>query len=119
MTTITQGQAGEELACRYLEQRGLVLVMRNYRCRLGELDLIMREGEQLVFVEVRSRAASRYGTAAETVTARKQQRLLRAAAHYLQRQRLDAPCRFDVVAIDRSAGDTAAAVTWIKDAFQT
>jgi putative endonuclease len=116
MSTITQGQAGEDLACRYLEQQGLTLVARNYRCRLGELDLIMREREQLVFVEVRSRAHSRYGSAAETVTARKRERLRRAAAHYLQRQRYDLPCRFDVVAIDRSSSQPA--LTWIKDAFQ-
>ena len=99
ISRVAQGAAAEELACRYLEAQGLTLVMRNFRCRWGELDLIMRDGEQLVFVEVRSRRHSRYGTPAESITRAKQQRLLRAAAFYLQYQQLDLPCRFDVVAI--------------------
>ena len=94
----------------------MTLVARNFRCRAGELDLILRDGEQLVFVEVRSRRSSQFGTPAESVTHSKQQRLLRAAAFYLQRQRLDLPCRFDVVAI-LQPGD-APQVEWIQDAFQ-
>jgi len=113
---VAQGTAAEGLACRYLEARGLILVARNYRCRVGELDLIMRDGEQLVFVEVRSRRHSRFGTPAESVTRTKQQRLLRAAAHYLQHERLDLPCRFDVVAILQADGEPR--VEWIRDAFQ-
>lgn len=115
-TRIAQGTAAEELACRYLEARGLTLVTRNFRCRTGELDLIMRDREQLVFVEVRSRGHTRYGTPAESVTHRKQQRLLRAAAFYLQRQRLDLPCRFDVVAILHAEHEPR--LEWIRDAFQ-
>lgn len=113
---VAQGNAAEELACRYLEAQGLVLVTRNFRCRVGELDLIMRDAEQLVFVEVRSRRHSRYGTPAESVTRTKQQRLLRAAAFYLQGQRLDLPCRFDVVAILQA--EDGPCVEWIRDAFQ-
>ena len=113
---VAQGTAAEDLALRYLEVRGLTLVMRNFRCRTGELDLIMRDGEHLVFVEVRSRRHARYGTPAESVTRTKQQRLLRAAALYLQRQRLDLPCRFDVVAILHAEGEPQ--VEWIRDAFQ-
>jgi putative endonuclease len=113
---VAQGTAAEDLACRYLETRGLKLVARNFRCRSGELDLIMRDGAQLVFVEVRSRRHSRYGTPAESVTRAKQQRLLRAAAFYLQRRRLDLPCRFDVVAILQADGEPE--MEWIRDAFQ-
>ena len=113
---IAQGIVAEELALHYLEARGLTLVTRNFRCRSGELDLIMRDGEQLVFVEVRSRRYACYGTPAESVTRTKQQRLLRAAAFYLQRQRLDLPCRFDVVAILQPDGEPQ--VEWIQDAFQ-
>ncbi|MCB1794082.1 MAG: YraN family protein [Candidatus Competibacteraceae bacterium] len=113
---VAQGSAAEDLACRYLEARGLTLVTRNVRCRGGELDLIMRDGEHLIFVEVRSRSHTRYGTPAESVTRSKQQRLLRAAALYLQRQRLDLPCRFDVVAILQADGEPQ--VEWIRDAFQ-
>lgn len=115
-TTIEQGQEGEIQACSYLQQQGLILIERNYRCRSGELDLIMRDGEHLVFVEVRSRNNSNYGNPAETVTRRKQNRIVRAAAHYLQRQRINKPCRFDVVAI--STAPQTHKLEWIKDAFQ-
>jgi putative endonuclease len=113
---VAQGAAAEDLALRYLEAQGLTLVMRNFRCRTGELDLIMRDGGSLVFVEVRSRRYIRYGTPAESVTRAKQQKLLRAATFYLQRQRLDLPCRFDVVAILRPGGEPH--IEWIRDAFQ-
>lgn len=116
ISRVAQGASAEDLALRYLEARGLTLVMRNFRCRAGELDLIMRDGGQLVFVEVRSRRYVRYGAPAESVTRAKQQKLLRAAAFYLQRQRLDLPCRFDVVAILRPDGEPQ--IEWIQDAFQ-
>ncbi len=116
ISRVARGNAAEEQACRYLEAKGLTLVTRNFRCRGGELDLIMRDRGQLVFVEVRSRRHARYGTPAESVTRTKQQRLLRAAAFYLQRQRLDLPCRFDVVAILQPEGEPQ--VEWIQDAFQ-
>jgi len=113
---IEAGQSGETSACRYLERQGLTLVERNFRCRAGELDLIMRDGRQLVFVEVRSHHASRYATPAESVTPRKQRRLIHAALYYLQQRRIDAPCRFDVIAITQSQGESR--LQWIKDAFQ-
>lgn len=116
-TTLEQGQAGEASACRYLERHGLVLIERNYRCRMGELDLIMRDNEYLVFVEVRIRSNPNYGNPAETVTRRKQTRLIRAAAYYLQRQRLNLPCRFDIVAISSEANGEQR-LQWIKNAFQ-
>jgi putative endonuclease len=113
---IAQGQAAEELACRYLTQQGLILIERNFRCRMGELDLIMRDGEYLVFIEVRSRGNRNYGTPAETVTIHKQKRLIRAAAYYLQRHHLNIPCRFDIVAISNIQNEKD--LEWIKDAFQ-
>ena len=116
ISRVAQGSQAEDLARRFLEARGLELLTRNFRCRSGELDLIMRDGEQLVFVEVRSRRHTRYGTPAESVTRTKQQRLLRTAAFYLQRQRIDPPCRFDVVAILQSDGEPQ--VEWIRNAFQ-
>ncbi|MDX1655639.1 MAG: YraN family protein [Candidatus Competibacteraceae bacterium] len=108
-----QGRTGEDLAVRYLQDQGLKMVTRNYRCRCGEVDLIMRDGPALVFVEVRLRRSSRYGTPAETVTARKQTRLIRTAQFYLQTTRSQDPCRFDVVAIGGNSGD----IQWIQDAF--
>ena len=106
------GYAAENRACDYLTGQGLQLIERNFHSRRGELDLIMRDGEVWVFVEVRQRSSRRYGSAAETVSYRKQTRLLHAASYYLQSRRIEAPCRFDVIAID--GGD----LTWIKDAFQ-
>lgn len=116
ISRVAQGNAAEDVALRYLETRGLHLVTRNFRCRGGELDLILRDNEYLVFVEVRSRRSSQFGTPAESVTRTKQQRLLRAAAFYLQRQNLDLPCRFDVVAILQT--ETEPQIEWIQDAFQ-
>ena len=112
-----QGKQGEDLACTYLEEQGLTLVERNYRCRTGELDLIMQDGLYLVFIEVRYRRSTRYGTPAETVTRAKQQRLIRAAAYYLRCQPTNAPCRFDVIAVTQH--DEGSTLQWIKDAFQT
>jgi putative endonuclease len=95
-----QGEAGEDAALRYLLKQGLQLVKRNFRCKGGEIDLIMREREGLVFVEVRQRADRNFGGAAASITPAKQRRLVVAAQLYLQRYRQPPPCRFDVVAID-------------------
>ncbi len=106
------GQEKERLAGDYLVGQGLRPVARNHRCRFGEIDLVMRDGDILVFVEVRYRASSRFGTPAETVDARKRRRLAAAAADYLKRHPTMLPCRFDVVAI--GAQDR---IQWLKDAF--
>lgn len=106
------GQCGEEAALRYLQQKGLVLIDRNVRCKGGELDLVMRDGANLVFVEVRKRASVRHGGASASVTPAKQRRLVHAAQVYLQRYPSPPPCRFDVVAID---GDT---LSWLKNAIE-
>ncbi len=106
------GSVMEERAHSFLEHQGLRLVTRNYRCRRGEIDLIMFDSETLVFVEVRYRKSSRFGTAAETVGSRKQSRLIAAAGHYLSHCHTQPPCRFDVVGID---GNNR--IEWIKNAF--
>lgn len=103
----------EEAAARYLQAAGLKLVARNYRSRRGEIDLIARDGGTLVFVEVRYRRSSRFGSAGASVDARKQQKLLATAHSYLQQKKLDCPCRFDVVAIEGDAQN----IQWIKNAF--
>lgn len=122
----TRGDRAERQAQRYLSARGLLTVKQNYRCKMGEIDLIMRDGDTLVFVEVRFRDNPDYGTAAETVTPRKQQKIIRAAKYYLQSEGLTekVSCRFDVLAMDRASGDgidsqTEAAVKtqWLQDAF--
>lgn len=111
-----QGEAAETAALHCLERHGLHLVERNFYCKLGELDLIMRDGNYLVFVEVRSRRTTRFGRAVETVAYRKQQRLVRSAAFYLQKYRLDLPCRFDIIGINRNSDSVQ--VEWVKDTFQ-
>ena len=109
------GFAAEEQARKYLGQQGLTWLESNYSCRLGEIDLIMRDKEYLVFVEVRARASNAYGSAVHSVTHSKRQKLLRTATLYLQTKKLydKLPCRFDVVSLD---GNTPQ-LTWIKNAF--
>jgi putative endonuclease len=111
-----RGRAAEDAACAWLERHGLTLCARNYRCRFGEIDLIMQDGDGLVFVEVRSRARSDFGTPAETVNRAKQNRLRATAEHYLQQQRGASrkPCRFDIVAI---TGEDDGHPQWLRDAF--
>ncbi len=116
VSKIEQGRSGENLACRYLQAQGLTLVERNFRCKCGELDLIMRDGPHLVFVEVRYRRDSRRGAPAETVTGGKRRRIIKTASYYLQRHPCDLPCRFDIIAITQREGRDA--LEWIKDAFQ-
>ncbi len=98
---LRQGQKAEAQAKRYLIKRGLKLVTRNYRSPYGEIDLIMREHDALVFVEVRYRQNQKYGLAGETVDYRKQNRIRATAEHYLLANQdcSDRPCRFDVIAL--------------------
>jgi putative endonuclease len=107
-----EGDAAEDKALHYLQQHGLILMHRNFRCKGGEIDLIMQEAAALVFVEVRKRADTRHGGAAASVTAPKQARLIIAAQVFLQRYRLPPACRFDVIAIDGSA------IEWLKNAIE-
>jgi putative endonuclease len=97
------GETGERLAETYLTGKGYQAVERNFRCRVGEIDLILRDGATWVFVEVKTRSSSRYGAGREAVGKVKQAHLQRAALFYLQSRRLgDVPFRFDVVEIDTS-----------------
>ncbi len=114
--TKSRGDLAEEQASHWLQSRGLKLMESNFHCRFGEIDLIMNEGSTLVFVEVRYRKQSRFGSAAESVNYRKQQKLLTTANIYLQKKGYhDRPCRFDVLAI---SGSDQQQFNWIKDAFQ-
>lgn len=106
------GDAKERTARAFLERQGLRFVAGNVRCRRGEVDLIMRDGDTLVFVEVRYRSSDRFGGAAASVDWRKQARLASAAAYFLQRHPVASPCRFDVIAIG-----PADQTTWIRHAF--
>ena len=114
-----EGLRWERVAESFLRQRGLKLLDRNYRCRLGELDLVMQHGGQLVFVEVRYRKSDRCGEGVETIGPAKRRRISSAAAHYLSRNRRRAvqACRFDVVSI--GGADDAVRVQWVRNAFES
>lgn len=114
----SSGSLAEMMACRYLEGNGLRLVMRNFRCKVGEIDLVMRHNETIVFVEVRSRKTVRYGSAAESVDFRKQRKLTNAAQFFMQRYdpHLQHTYRFDVVAIQGEPGNNPD-IQWISPAF--
>ena len=114
-STTVAGQRAEALAARHLEQRGLIVLARNFRCRGGEIDLVCRDESSLVFVEVRLRRNSAYGGAGASITPSKQRRIILAARHYLaEHAQTDCNCRFDCVLFD---GRTDNPVEWIKDAF--
>ena len=106
------GGEAELRAASFLAGHGLAILARNYRTRLGEIDVIAREGEVLVFVEVRMRSESRFGGALESVTPRKQRRIASAAQMYLRQFPRAPRCRFDVIALD--AGE----IRWLKAAFE-
>ena len=112
-----KGSLGEQQACDYLTSQGLKLVMQNYSCRMGEIDLIMQEANCLVFVEVRQRASSAFGGALASVTYSKQQKLLKTAMLYLLANRRDREqaIRFDVLGLE----GVPAVITWVKNAFGT
>jgi putative endonuclease len=104
--TTDLGKLGEDLACRELVRRGYAVLARRHRTRYGEIDIVARDDETIVFIEVKARRTKRYGTAVEAVTSRKQRRVAAMALDYLARaHRLEARCRFDVVAIDRIGTD--------------
>ncbi|CAI8868429.1 YraN family protein [Methylocaldum szegediense] len=111
-----KGRIAEDEALNFLQMQGLRLIERNYRCRYGEIDLIMEDGRAIVFVEVRYRRSSQFGGALESVDRRKQAKLLASAVHFLREKRMDRPARFDVAALAPANGGLT--VKWVKDAFQ-
>lgn len=111
---MNQGAHAEQWAMRYLQQQGLQPLAQNYRCRFGEIDLIMQDSATLVFVEVRLRRHATFGGAAASIDGRKQQRIIRTAQHYLAGLTRTPPCRFDAVLMDDVQGRN---VQWLKNAF--
>ena len=110
------GKRGEDLAVEELERRGYAILARRYRTRHGEIDIVARDGETVVFVEVKAKETAEFGAAAEAVTVHKQRRVISMAVDFLARNRLTShPCRFDVVAID-GVGDEAV-LTYYRGAF--
>lgn len=110
---LNRGQQAEQLALDYLIKQGLQLVTRNYRCRNGELDLVMSDSNTLIIVEVRYRASAKFGGAVESITSHKQSRIINATQHYLMLNPVNKAIRFDVIAM---TGNTN--INWIQNAFQ-
>ena len=113
-----RGRHWEETAERWLNDKGARLIARNFHCRIGEIDLIVRDGSEIAFIEVKFRSRAGYGTGADHVTFTKQRRIIGAARHYLQYH--DHPptqvFRFDVISIAATVGGTE--IEWIKNAFE-
>ncbi|MDD4912951.1 MAG: YraN family protein [Sideroxydans sp.] len=110
------GAQAEQTAAQYLVRQGLRLVQANYRCRLGEIDLIMQDGATLVFAEVRMRSRNDFGGAAASIDRKKQSKLICAAQHYLVTLSNTPPCRFDAVLLLSPEGKEG--IEWIKNAFE-
>jgi len=107
------GNEAEQQACKHLQSQGLILLDKNFSTKAGEVDLIMRDGEALVFIEVRYRKNTDFGGAAASITPKKQQRIIKASLAYQQKHYPQSSMRFDVVAIE---GDNRR-LNWIQNAF--
>jgi putative endonuclease len=116
MRRIRTGKLGENLAVAYLQKAGYRILAQNYRCLYGEVDIIVQDGEVIVFVEVKSRRSETFGEPQEAVGVEKQKKLSRIAMHYLQQQQMEARnARFDVIAVKLSPDETR--VNLIRNAF--
>ncbi len=111
---MNSGAQAEQLAASFLQKNGLSLLHQNYRCRFGEIDLIMEDGATVVFVEVRLRSRADFGGAAASIGKTKQAKLLTTARHYLSTLRKIPPCRFDAILLNSAEGGQ---VEWVKNAF--
>ena len=113
------GLEAEKIAATFLVKQGLKLLVHNYHCRFGEIDLVMLEAKTLVFVEVKLRANSLFGGAAASITPQKQQKLILTAQHYLQqhvKNQSQAACRFDAILMNKADINS---IEWIRNAFET
>ena len=115
----SKGKAAEAIACDHLENNGLQLIDKNFNSRYGEIDLIMRHKDSLVFIEVRYRKNLDYGGAIASVTPTKQQKIIKTALYYMQKQGREFNARFDVVAITGAMGapNQQLSIEWIQNAF--
>ncbi len=110
---LKKGEHAEQQALDFLLKQGLKLIEKNYRCKTGELDLVMADQDTLTIIEVRFRQSDKFGGALESITAKKQSRIIAATEHYIMTKSLNSAVRFDVIAI---CGDQK--INWIKNAFQ-
>ncbi|MEA5003075.1 MAG: YraN family protein [Christensenella sp.] len=110
------GKAGEDFTCDYLKKCGMKILARNYRAKKGEIDVIARDGSTIVFVEVKTRSSSAYGTAGEAVTYRKQQMVARTAQWYIMQNHIkESDFRFDVAEVSASGPELT--MNYLRNAF--
>ena len=100
MTRIETGRKAEDLAAAFLQAKGLTIIEKNFMAKVGEIDIVAKDGDEIVFVEVRARASREFGGAAASVDGSKRRKLIRAASLWLQARGWDGACRFDVVAVE-------------------
>ena len=119
-TAVSIGCEGEEIAVKKIKKKGYKIIERNYRTRLGEIDIIARDGEYTCFVEVRMRKNNDFGSPADTIDERKQQKIIKAAKKYaLEKKLYDTPMRFDAVLVNADVlSDETVSIELIKDAFR-
>ena len=115
-----RGAHWETYAANHLRDQGLEVIARGYRCRLGELDIVCRDGDTLVVVEVRARSTGSYTTALDSISLGKRQRIVNAARHFLMRhpQWFHRPLRFDIIAVDAVDTDEPT-LNWVRNAFDS
>ncbi|TNC81592.1 MAG: YraN family protein [Oleiphilus sp.] len=116
-----KGKVYEDIACKHLKKRGMTLLERNFNCRFGEIDLVMREGNTVIFIEVRYRSQHSHGNAMESIHAAKQKKIIKAASIYMTAKNLwGLDMRFDVVALsgERCGLFNRPSIDWIPAAFQ-
>lgn len=109
---LIRGEQSEQQACDYLLKQGLTLIEKNFSCKYGELDLLMFDQQTMVIVEVRFRKSNKFGGALESITAKKQSRIIAATQYYLSQKKLQSAIRFDVIAMSSESD-----INWIKNAF--
>lgn len=114
-TTREKGFNAESRAVRFLRRKGLKIKHQNYQCKVGEIDIIALDENSLVFIEVRHRKNQQFGSPAETVDYRKQQKIIRTSQYFLQQNKMDIACRFDVIESISSNGKEE--FNWIRNAF--
>ena len=110
---LLRGEKSEQLACDFLLKQGLQTIEKNFRCKYGELDLVMRDRQTLVIVEVRFRKSGKYGGALESITHKKQSRIIAATQYYLLQHKINDAIRFDVITMSNDCD-----INWVKNAFQ-
>lgn len=110
------GRKGEELAARLCTERGLSILELNHRTRLGEIDIIAKDGDVLVFIEVKTRAGNAYGAPFEAVTLKKRQKIRTVALSYLKKLKTEVPVRFDVISVSMQGKEPF--LEYIQDAFE-